>query len=482
MKLHQVSAPEIPELFLRKMAGLLKDEYDQFQLCLQQPANNGLRVNSLKITSQSFLKLSPFNLIPVSWCQNGFVIKADLPEQGIIAVGKHPYHHAGLYYLQEPSAMAAGAIIDPQPGEKILDLAAAPGGKATHLAALMQNSGFLVANEIHPRRVWDLAENLERCGVTNAIITNETPQRLADYFGEYFDRVILDAPCSGEGMFRKSLPARKEWKLELVRSCAIRQATILEQAARMVKPGGYLAYTTCTFSPEENEGVIARFLSSQSTFELKAINSRQGLNSARPEWINLPPDHELKQAVRIWPHQTAGEGHFIAFLYKTESMGKSHSVHLHRHLGDSRKKNSLRKPDNYRKLLGEFADSSLNHSFERQSIVAFGSYIYQLPDDSPDMRGLKVIHPGWWLGSLRKDQFLPSHALAMGIHSDEAKQSITFSPGDVHVAAYLCGENFTNSGDNGWILVSVDGFPLGWGKRVQNIVKNYYPRGLRRYT
>ena len=218
--------------------------------------------------------------------------------------GKHPYHTAGVYYLQEPSAMAAAEALSPLPGEKVLDLAAAPGGKATHLASLMKNTGVLVANEIHPRRVWDLAENLERCGITNAVVTNETPQRLADHFGEFFDRVMLDAPCSGEGMFRKSDIARKEWKPDLPSSCAVRQGSIIEQASRLVKPGGYLAYTTCTFSPEENEGVYCRVFT----------NYTPNFNYAQIYIFQVYYQHILNglgsrilltstQAIRIWPHR-----------------------------------------------------------------------------------------------------------------------------------------------------------------------------------
>ena len=263
------------------------DEYNAFLASLHLPPASGLRVNTLKIASPEFLDLSPYEIAPIPWSSSGFTIESS---EGIDTTppGKHPYHSAGLYYLQEPSAMAVAEVLAPQPGEKVLDLAAAPGGKATHLAALMKNTGLLVANEIHPKRVWDLVENLERCGVTNTIVTNEIPQKLADHFEGYFDRVLLDAPCSGEGMFRKSELARMEWKPELVQSCSIRQSSILEQAARMVKPGGHLAYTTCTFSAEENEGVISKFIAQHPEFELEIIQPAIGFQPAKPDWVGLP--------------------------------------------------------------------------------------------------------------------------------------------------------------------------------------------------
>ncbi len=235
----------------------------------------GLRVNTLKIAPDAFRQLSPFDLAPVPWCAAGFTVAGDDAEPG-----KHPYHAAGLYYLQDPSAMAVAELLDPQPGERVLDLAAAPGGKATHIAALMGGEGLLVANEIHPRRAWELAGNLERWGARNVAVTNETPERLAERFEGFFDRVLLDAPCSGEGMMRKSEAARVEWAPELVRGCALRQSAILEQAARLVRPEGRLAYATCTFNPEENEGTIARFLAAHPEFDLVEAPRRPAFRPA----------------------------------------------------------------------------------------------------------------------------------------------------------------------------------------------------------
>jgi NOL1/NOP2/sun family putative RNA methylase len=478
MKTTRDFSQELPKAFLNKMAVLLGDEFDEFLLSLSQPPSIGIRVNTLKISQHAFANITPFKISPIPWCSSGFTIDSSNLEAGFIHPGKHHYHSAGLYYLQEPSAMAAGEILSPLPGEKVLDLAAAPGGKSTHLAALMKNTGLLVANEIHPKRVWDLAENLERCGVTNAVVTNESSQSLAEHLGDFFDRVMLDAPCSGEGMFRKSESARKEWKPESPRSCAIRQSTIIEQAARLVKPGGVMVYTTCTFSTEENEGVITKFLNNHPEFDLKIVEKVQGLLPSKPEWIGLPKEHKISRTMRIWPYRSPGEGHFIALLVKNETFEKSSQ-------NNRIKKNSFKKINKpketmiSRTILDDFARTNLNFSFEDKQIYLDGSYLYCLPEKSHSMYGLKVIHPGWWLGFIQNDRFSPSHALALGIQMDQARHIIPLHLGDQRVSAYLGGESFNNSGKNEWVLLTLDGFPIGWGKRVQNVVKNYYPHGLR---
>jgi NOL1/NOP2/sun family putative RNA methylase len=471
---------ELPEAFLDRMAGLLGNEYDAFLTSLQHPATTGLRVNTLKLSALEFCHLSPFHLSPVPWCSSGYSIESIEEETGVISPGKHLYHYAGLYYIQEPSAMAVAEALAPQPGDKVLDLAAAPGGKATHLATLMKNTGLLVTNEIHQKRVWDLVENMERCGVTNAIVSNETPRRLAAHFGEYFDRVLLDAPCSGEGMFRKSEGARREWKPELVRSCAIRQAGILEQAGHMVKPGGRIAYTTCTFSAEENEGVIAFFLAQHPEFELESIHHAPGYQPAKPEWVGLPPEHRINRAVRIWPHLARGEGHFIACLLKSGSSGQYLRGNLNKveSLSNRIIKSNLTR--SFKTILSDFYRANLTITLENSRLFMDGTYIYHIPEGLPSLVGLKVIRPGWWMGSINKDRFTPSHSFAMGIKSDQAKHILPMQLGDKQLFSYLAGDSLPSSGDNAWVLVTVDGFPIGWGKRVQNVIKNFYPHGLRR--
>jgi NOL1/NOP2/sun family putative RNA methylase len=473
--------PKLPNEFLSKMANLLGDEFDGFRASLDQSPSIGLRINTLKISPQAYIAISPYKLSPVPWCPAGFIIDEamDTPQQ--LLPGKHPHHPAGLYYVQEPSAMAAAEILSPQPGERVLDLAAAPGGKSTHLAAKMNNTGILVANEIHPKRVWDLAENLERCGVTNAIITNETPQRLADHFGNFFDRVLLDAPCSGEGMFRKSESARRDWGVETVKSCSMRQVNILEYAARLVRPGGMIVYSTCTFSPEENEGVIDAFLSVHAEFDIGAISHTLGYQSARPEWIGLPINDRVCGAVRIWPHHAQAEGHFIAMLTKKGPARGEWESKNHNAPSFSARTNKYVRTD-VLELVEDFCKKNLTIEFDRSSLLVEGSYVYHLPVESPSLKGINIISPGWWLGSTQKNRFIPSHALALGMQTKNSKQILPLRSGDSQVHAYLSGNSFLNQGEDGWILVCVDGYPVGWGKRVQNVIKNFYPRGLRWYT
>ena len=481
MKKQSLFDAPLPHAFLQRMAILLGDEYDSFLNSLHLPARVGLRVNTLKSNPLEFARISQFKLTPVPWCPSGFIFQPLDEPSSSPPPGKHPYHNAGLYYLQEPSAMAAAEVLAPHPGETVLDLAAAPGGKATHLAALMGNTGLLVANEIHAKRVWDLAENLERCGVTNAIVTNEFPERLAGRFGEYFDRVLLDAPCSGEGMFRKSEVARMEWKPELVNSCALRQSDILEQAAQMVKPGGRLAYTTCTFSVEENEAVIVGFLTKHPEFDLAPIPLVPGFQPARPDWLDLPMGHQVKGAIRIWPHQSQGEGHFIALLVKKGSSELEWEKETSQSPKTPNRLIHSMNRDNTRTILEDFFTANLKLSLDPSRLIQEGSYIYQLPEITPNLSNLKVIRPGWWLGALQKGRFTPSHSFAMGMESNQAKQVLQLHVGDQQLTSYYSGGSLSDAGANGWVLLTVDGFPAGWGKRVNNVVKNFYPHGLRRF-
>jgi NOL1/NOP2/sun family putative RNA methylase len=523
---------EIPPLFLERMQRLLGEEFPDFSASFSCPPVTGLRANTLKISPQALqnrLLSAGFwshKIQPVPGILAGFWLAVDSgspeepPRAAAFPPGRHPYHAAGLYYLQEPSAMAVAELLAPQPGERVLDLCAAPGGKSTHLAALMGNQGLLVANEIHPRRVWELAENLERWGVRNTVIANESPERLAQRLEPIFDRVLVDAPCSGEGMFRKSEIARQEWSPELVQSCALRQTSILEEAVRLVRPGGSLAYSTCTFNPRENEAVIAQLLRAHPQFEL--IDEREtlpGSHQGHPEWVageyNLS---ELKKTVRLWPHHTAGEGHFIALLRNNGSSGQPETFHnsifpRSRITGNQAprsrdKKVSARIPGPAYQAFRDFLHNSLQGPLvdllsETHRLRQVGSYLYILPDNLPELSGLHLIHPGWWLGSLkskpesRGDQtgkgyrFEPSHALAMGLQADDCQRVIDLSWDDPALQSFLRGEALRLEGKKAsldeqgtklfavWVLVAVDSYPLGWGKYSQGVLKNFYPRGLR---
>jgi NOL1/NOP2/sun family putative RNA methylase len=483
----------LPRIFLVRMRRMLGDEYAPFARALKKPAVSGLRVNTLKLSLEEFQKISPVKLgESVPWAPSAFILPSSHKARGYREPGKHPYHLAGLYYLQDPSAMSAAALLDPQPGERVLDLAAAPGGKTTQMAALMQAKGLLVANEIKEKRLGHLIFNMERWGAGNVIITNETPERLADHFGAYFDRVLVDAPCSGEGMFRKDMGARLDWSVEMVEGCAVRQSNILRVAGKLVRPGGYLLYSTCTFAPEEDEAVIARFLAECPEYETISIPLFPGFMPGRPDWVESsnPADtrqrrqkmaesileDSLKSAVRLFPHRIQGEGHFVCLLKR------SHILPSHERPAALFEHQRARLTKRTIGLWEGFAREVLQADFPVERLGRVADRLYLLPERPPDMRGLRVPVPGIWLGNIKKDRFEPAHPLALFLKPGQARNILDLSANSRELAAYLRGESFPAEGSPGWTLVTVDGWPLGWGKRVQGVVKNHYPRGWQIYS
>ena len=469
--------PEIPPLFLERMARLLGDEYPAFAAALNEAPKSGLRVNTLKLTPERFKEIAPFPVgEKVAWCDSAF----NLPPS-TLSPGLHPYHQAGLYYIQDPSAMSPAELLDPRPGEHVLDLAAAPGGKTTHLATLMQGRGLLVANEIKDKRVGHLAQNVERWGAGNVVVTNETPERLADHFGPIFDRVLVDAPCSGEGMFRKDMGARVDWSPEMVAGCAARQGNILRVAARLVKPGGFLLYSTCTFAPEENEAVINGLLSGKADgkwmgkFEVVGLHKFKGFMGGRPGWLEPPSVPGLEGAVRLFPHRLEGEGHFVCLLQRID-FGET----------DQRMERSERRTPGHReRQQTEGADLRLWRDFTREALAVdlaearlrvAGERLYFLPEESLDFSRLRVVHPGVWLGTFKKGRFEPAHPLALFLKPGEAKNALDLPANGREIAAYLRGESIPADAQ-GWTLVTVSGFGIGWGKGVHGTLKNHYPRG-----
>ncbi len=428
----------LPEAFLKRMEQQLGEEYPDYLASLERPRAVALRFNPLKGERPAL----PFVKEPVPWEPEGFYYDPEARP------GLHPYHEAGVYYLQEASAMAPVALLGVQPGERVCDLCAAPGGKSTQIASYLRGQGMLLCNEIHPARAKILARNVERLGIANALVTNEHPENLAFRLPGFFDRVLVDAPCSGEGMFRKEEAAVTDWSQETVEMCARRQREILHSAAKLLRPGGRLVYSTCTFSPEENEQTVAAFLQEHPDFVPEQI--------AAP-WF-APGENG---SFRLWPHKLLGEGHFLAVLRK---------------LGQQEPEGSLCPAEKLPRQWLDFA-GELGISLPEGKALTFGSSLYWAPPELPPLRGLKVLRPGLELGEVKKDRLEPAHALALWLKDCDRKISLPADSSEIK--AYLHGEVIP-ADCKGWCLVQVDGYGIGWGKGDGRVLKNHYPKGLRR--
>ncbi|KKO52779.1 RsmB/NOP family class I SAM-dependent RNA methyltransferase [Paenibacillus sp. DMB20] len=452
---------KLPSAFIDRMEVLLQGEMNEFMNSFDGPRTQGLRLNALKagLNPAAVSGLSDkFELKPVPWCQAGYYYEE--PHRP----GKHPYHSAGLYYIQEPSAMSAAEMLDPQPGETVLDLAAAPGGKTSHIASKMQGQGLLVSNEIHPERAKILAENVERMGITRCVVTSAAPDELSRRFPLSFDRIMLDAPCSGEGMFRKDPGAVLEWSPELVEVCAARQWDIIREAHAMLKPGGVMAYSTCTFNTSENEDLIARFLGSY-------------------------PDMEPIAQKRLWPHKERGEGHFVALLRKAKSSSEAEAPETS---ASVRRKNL--KPGKTAaqeqlawKEFSQWAEENVaGLSLGQGKPLRFGDELYYLPVSGDiewtgvQLQGLKMPRAGLHLAHLKKNRVEPAHALAMAMSPDQCVRQWDMPAESEEAAAFLHGETLQlDPALRGWTLVAIDGLPVGWGKSSGGQLKNHLPKGLR---
>jgi NOL1/NOP2/sun family putative RNA methylase len=451
---------KLPEAYIERMRDILGAAADDFLNSYNQPKTQGLRMNPLKIkiTDANTQQLKEaFHLEPIPWCSTGFYYNETLSRPG-----KHPYHAAGLYYIQEPSAMSVVELLNPRPGEVVLDLAAAPGGKSTQIAGKMQGKGLLIANEIHPVRAKIISENIERMGVANAVVTSCTPEQLAHKFPAFFDRIMLDAPCSGEGMFRKDPDVIAEWSPDHVTMCAIRQMDILRQALLMLKPNGQLAYSTCTFSSEENEIVMAGILKEF-------------------------PQFELVQTERIWPHLSRGEGHFAAILHKKAEDQKAPASQKRQMINPEKRKNLPKLVSEAWGLFESFA-AIYTRGLELGlgEPLLFGDQLYWLPHavDCPFqadyLQGLKILRPGLHLGTIKKNRLEPSHSLALALPRQVLTNSYNFSASSPEIMNYLHGEAIQGENrHNGWLLITIDGLALGWGKESNGQIKNHYPKGLR---
>lgn len=457
------------------MQRLLGGEYEAFETSYGQGRQYGLRRNLLKGTEEEFIRLMPFPLEKISWAREGYYYDAAaLP-------GRHVFHEAGAYYIQEPSAMAAVEVLSPEPGERVLDLCAAPGGKSTQIAGRMQGQGLLVSNEVIGERARILSQNVERMGVSNCVVCSEKPERVAALFPAFFDRVLVDAPCSGEGMFRKEEAARAEWSPETVRMCAERQAMILEEAAKTVRPGGVLVYSTCTFSPEENEGTISAFLRTHEEYSIEETILEHILSPGRADWIGQPAAG-IGHTLRLWPHLLRGEGHYIARLRKAGNAA-----------GGLRNPAEPKEAEKEQwKVTGEKKLCKLMEGFLREeleigdpwmarhsgALVRFGEQVYLVPEEMISLAGMKVLRPGLQLATEKKNRYEPAHALSLALVPGDSGRFYELS--EQEARAFLRGESIACGERRGWTVLSYEGYALGFGKASGGQIKNHYPKGLRK--
>ncbi|MCM3131729.1 RsmB/NOP family class I SAM-dependent RNA methyltransferase [Paenibacillus polysaccharolyticus] len=559
-------AVQLPLDFAERMQRLLGAEFESFIQSYEQSPHAGLRVNTLKISMEQFKEMAPFDLRPIPWCETGFYVPHG------VKPGLHPYYHAGLYYIQEPSAMAPVEQLNVQPGDRVLDLCAAPGGKSTQIAAKLQGKGVLVTNDIHAERTKALAKNVELYGVRNAVVLNESPERIADAFPHYFDKVLIDAPCSGEGMFRKDEDMVKSWEHHSVEKCVLMQRDILETAARLLAPGGTIVYSTCTFAPEENEAMIAEFLNMNRDFSVVHIAETAGFASGRPDWVRemLPEQaaeteevlDQTRGTARLWPHLLEGEGHYVAVIKHSDESNLEVAQELHekKHGAGQRVPESglLHEPSEDRSFLrsaslpmtkadrkkerllrvesresndksirggkptakpgkkgkeaggrksergqGRGADSSsvdplaVYTQFVHENLelplegetVCYGERVYQSAVGAARLEGLKVIRPGWFMGTVKNGRFVPSHPLACALRASEAHRSVHLATDNGEAVRYLKGETLNveqgrlnlleGTAPKGYVLVCLDGYAAGWGKWLDGVLKNEYPAGWR---
>ena len=443
----------LPENYVIKMRNLLGGEFDDYLRSFDEKRYYGLRANTLKIEPDKLADKLNFKLEKVRWCEEGFYYTED------DRPAKHPYYNAGLFYIQEPSAMSTGAMLEIEPGDRVLDLCAAPGGKSTQAGAKLKGEGILVSNDISASRCKALLHNIEAAGISNAVVTNETPQKLADKFQGFFNKIIVDAPCSGEGMFRKDKDAVKSWEEHKSEVCCSLQREILKSAAKMLSKGGVIAYSTCTFAPEEDEGMINEFLSEHEDFDILEVDKRKGFDRGRSEWVlNCRKDIDL--CGRLWPYKIKGEGHFLALLKKR---GNNEEINLKKAANaDSKLLND------YYDFMDKFMNIKINDNLE-----IHGRSLMKIPLNI-DFKGIRVVRGGLYIGDLKTKRFEPSQSFAMSLKKGDAKYTVDLALNNPLLMRYLKGESFEVESNDGWNLICVDGFPLGWGKVQKGRMKNKY--------
>ncbi len=446
----------IPEGFLSRMKDMLGDDLPAFERALGEPNVRAVRVNTSKISVEDFLRKTSLNLTPIEYAEDGFI------PDNCEGIGRTAEHHAGMFYVQDPGAMATVKALDIQKGWHVLDACSAPGGKASQLASAIGDQGFILANEYVPKRAKIIVSNFERLGIRNALITSLDTARLGDMFDSYFDLVLCDAPCSGEGMFRKYDEAVSEWSEDNVRLCARRQGEILHNLSAVVRDGGYLLYSTCTYSKEENEDTVADFLKNHPDFTLCEVNDK--IKAATADGLD-----GLEETRRFYPHITKGEGQFIALMKKDENSGNLPTIRYKESINAASKDETA--------VVRRFICDNISGDIQDR-IIKWGEMLALIPHDLP-IPPYSVFMPGVMLGEVKKGNFFPHHQL-FSAYGDRFIRKVELSRGDSRVEKYLRGEEIdAETTENGWCAVTYEGVALGGGKISGGKVKNHYPKGLR---
>ena len=439
---------KLPECYQSDMKNILKDEFSDYLESMSAIQMNGMRINTNKISVQDFLKISPFELKPIPWTTDGFYFKEeDKPS-------RHPYYYAGLYYIQEPSAMLPAEVLPIEENDVVLDACAAPGGKSLKLADKLHNTGILISNDISVSRAQVLLSNLERHGVKNAYVMAEDLSKL-DRFNDSFDKILLDAPCSGQGMFRKQPELIKSYIERDSDYYAPIQKELISKAIELLKEGGMMVYSTCTFSIKENEEVIEYALNDYPDLKVLPIKKYPGFESGLTE--------KTRNCVRLYPHKVDGEGHFVALLQKGKANNKKDIIH-----------HTVNKPD-------DVFFNNINMTFKDGKFIKRKEKLYFEPDNTLDLNNLRVLRSGLYLGEYRHDRFEPSISLALALNKEEYTNTINFNKDDERVLKYLKCEtlNVKEFNNEGYVLICVDNYPLGFGYVKNGQLKNRYPANYR---
>lgn len=459
---------ELPQAFADRMISMLgEEEYELYKAALQKGLRHALRVNTSRISVEDFISICPTELTPVPWCKNGFYY-----DEEKFAASKHPFYYAGLYYLQEPSAMLPASVLPVEEDDKVLDICAAPGGKSTELIQHIGKTGYLVSNDISASRAKALLKNLEVFGAENILITCESPDRISSAFPGYFDKILIDAPCSGEGMFRKSSSMISAWSDDRVKEFSDIQRSILKEIVKALKPGGMILYSTCTFNAYEDEQSVEYLLSLDDSLRLADFPSYEGFVPGNNSWGETNVK-DIEKTKHLFPHRIEGEGHFVSLIKSEAEADKASGV-----------------PSFFPKkvkLTEEITDflSLIHKKYDPGRFELLGERLFYVPEGCPEASGLRILRRGLLFGEQKKKRFEPSQALAMTLGPGSFKNCLDLPVDDVRVSKYLRGETIDITDEeaagksNGYILICVGGYSLGFGKLSQGVIKNKYLPGWR---